>query len=149
MTTTVKLDTRELDRIMKNLSINRDQMIRKIAFEVEAQAKQNAPVDTSAMRNSIYTVTAQQDGYGAAMAAAKGQNPEVETTPHPKPKNGAAHVGPSVEYAAAVELGHLTKPFRKTYGAQRFVAAQPFLVPAVEQVGAKYNDGSKWQELVK
>jgi phage gpG-like protein len=149
MTTTVKLDTRELDRIMKNLSINRDGMVRKIAFEVEAAAKQLAPVDTSALQNSIYTVAAEADGFGAASGAAKGQNPEVETTPHPKPKNGAAHVGPCVEYAAAVELGHLTRPFRKSYGAQRFVPAKPFLVPAVEQVGAAYNDGSKWQELVK
>lgn len=133
----IKLDTRELDRIMKNLSINRDQMIRKIAFEVEAQAKQNAPVDTSAMRNSIYTVTAQQDGYGAASGAAVGANPKVATAPHPPPANGAAHVGPCVEYAGYVELGTSK------------MAAQPFLVPAVEQVGNEYNDGSKWQELVK
>lgn len=135
--TEIKLDTRELDRIMKNLSINRDQMVRKIAFEVEAAAKQNAPVDTSAMRNSIYTVTAQQDGYGAASGAAVGANPKVATAPHPAPKEGAAHVGPSVEYAAYVELGTSR------------MAAQPFLVPAVEQVGREYNDGSKWQELVK
>jgi HK97 gp10 family phage protein len=134
---TVRLDTAELDRIMKNLGLNRDGMVRKIAFEVEAQAKINAPVDTSAMRNSIYTVTPQQDGYGAASGAALSANPKAATAQHPKPAQGVAHVGPCVDYAEYVELGTSR------------MAAQPFLVPAVEQVGNAYNDGSKWQELVK
>jgi HK97 gp10 family phage protein len=133
----IKLDTAELDRIMKNLSINRDQMVRKIAFEVQDAAKQLAPVDTSALQNSIYTVTAEADGYGAASGEAKSANGNALTAPHPAPKTGAAHVGPCVDYAEYVELGTSR------------MAAQPFLVPAVEQVGNAYNDGSKWQELVQ
>jgi HK97 gp10 family phage protein len=133
----IRLDTTELDRLARALSLNRDQMVRKIAFEVEGVAKTLAAVDTAAMRNSIYTVTPNEDGYGAASAAAQAANPKAATAPHPAPGVGRAHVGPCVEYAEYVELGTSR------------MAAQPFLVPAVEQVGQAYNDGSKWQELVK
>jgi HK97 gp10 family phage protein len=76
----IKLDTRELERIAARLNTNTRQVIEGLAFEVEARAKEFAPVDTGAMRASIFT--------------------EIEAT-------GAvvARVGPSVEYAPFVELG--------------------------------------------
>jgi HK97 gp10 family phage protein len=78
--TTIKLDTRELDRIASKLGTNTRSVIEGLAFEVEARAKAIAPVDTGALRNSIFT--------------------EIG-------KTGAvvARVGPSVEYGPYVELG--------------------------------------------
>jgi HK97 gp10 family phage protein len=138
----VKLDTREVDRIAAKLGVNRNAIVRKAAFEIEAQAKINAPYDTTAMRNSIYTVTGKDDGYSKASGAAMGKGWTqggriVDTSPHPKPPEGSAFVGPCVEYAEFVE-----------YGTSK-MAAQPFLTPAAEKVEQAYNDGSKWEELTK
>ena len=134
----VKLDTRELDRIARQLGVKVEAVGRKLAFDIEDKAKQNAPVDTSAMRNSIYTVTQKEDGYAAASAAAKQANPKVETQPHPTPTGKIiANVGPCVEYSEYVE-----------FGTSR-MAAQPYLTPAVEEVARKLNDGSTWKEIVE
>ena len=68
----IRIDTRELDRIAAQLGMKRKDIGRRIAFEIESEAKQLAPVDTSALRNSIYTVTQDEDNYASASAAAKG-----------------------------------------------------------------------------
>jgi HK97 gp10 family phage protein len=54
----VTIDTTEVDRIMQRLGMNTAQVINRIAFEIESQAKQNAPVDTGALKNSINTSAA-------------------------------------------------------------------------------------------
>jgi hypothetical protein len=46
-----------------------DVAVRKVAFAVEAKAKQLAPVDTGALKNSIHTVTSKSSGYAKAKAA--------------------------------------------------------------------------------
>ncbi len=134
----IKLDTRELDRIAAQLNIKREAVGRRMAFQIEGLAKQLAPKKYGALRNSIYTVTTQVNGYTEAQAAAKAANPNVTTNPHPTPTgNIIANVGPSVDYAEYQE-----------FGTSR-MAAQPYLTPAVEQVAKKYNDGSEWKELVE
>jgi len=50
-----KLDTRVLDAIAKGLDKNNDQVLGSVAFQVEAEAKVRAPVDTGALKNSIHT----------------------------------------------------------------------------------------------
>lgn len=146
----VKLDTRELDKIAGKLNWTRKQIGKRIAFEIESEAKQLAPKQTTALESSHCTVTDDYNGYPAASAAAKAANPKVTTSPIPVPTgNIIANVGPCVDYAEAVEFGHLTRPFRKTSGCQRFVAAHPFLTPAVEHVAQKYNSGAAWKELVE
>jgi hypothetical protein len=132
-----KLDTKELDRIAAKLNVNRDAIIRRAAFEVEAQAKQNAPYDTTALRNSIYVVTDKEDNYSQAANKAKANNPEVRTEPHPKPTKGSVFVGPCVEYAEYVEYP----------GAVRKGGERPYLTPAAENVMNKYNSGEAWKEL--
>ena len=52
---TTKLDTRVLDAIAKGLDKNNDQVLASVAFQVEAEAKVRAPVDTGALKNSIHT----------------------------------------------------------------------------------------------
>ena len=138
----IRLDTAELDRIAARLKTNRKAIGRRIAFEIESEAKQrvseNKSVITGAMMNSIYTVTQDENGYGAASGVAKTMNPDAETAPHPTPSgNIIANVGPCVDYAEYVEMG-----------TSRAVA-KPYLTPAAEKVSQKYNDGSAWKELVE
>ena len=138
MTTSFKLDTRELDKIIRNMEGNKEKVGRMIGFELEAEAKKRAPRDTSAMSNSIYTVTKDYNGYAAASGKAKAYNPKAETQPHPKPTgNVIANVGPCVNYAEFVEFGTSRQ------------AAQPFLTPAAESLSRKLNDGTYWRKLVE
>ncbi len=140
----VVLDTRELDRIASALGTNRNAIVRKAAFEIESEAKQNAPYETTALRNSIYTVTDGHNGYSNASGAAKSKRPDIETEAHPEPPEGSAYVGPCVEYAARIEYG-----FNDTdsLGRRYHQAAQPYLTPAAEHVMQKYNNGEAWKEL--
>jgi hypothetical protein len=130
---TIKLDTRELDRIAKGLDTGREAIGRRIAFQIESEAKQNAPVDTSALRNSIYTLTTKDDGYGGASAVAESARPGIETEPHPA-LNGdeLARVGPCVEYAYWVEFGRNKRPY---------------FVRAVESVTSRLNTGEMAEDL--
>jgi len=143
----IKLDTKELDRIAKQLNVKREAVGRRMALQVEKRAKELAPKDTGAMRNSIYTVTQKSNGYDAAASAAKSSNPKVQTTPHPQPTgNVIANVGPSVEYAARIEFGFVGED---SLGRRYNQAAHPYLTPAVEEIARKYNSGEEWKELVE
>lgn len=102
-----KLDTRKLDAIALSLDIDTDRALASVAFQVEAEAKVRAPVDTGALKGGITTT---------------------------KKRRGLYWVHDDVEYGIFVELGHLTRPFKKSYGAQNFVRSRPFMVPAVEAV---------------
>jgi len=132
----IEIDTRVLDRIIRNHPKKVSELVRKTAFKVEQNAKMRAAVDTGAMRNSIYVVTPDSDSYTQAAGAAKAANPNAETSPLPQPTGEfTAHVGPAVEYAVYVELG------------SHKMAAQPFLVPAVEQERAAWEKA--WEDLLK
>ena len=134
----IKIDTREVDRIARQLNVKREAIGRRMAFQIEKRAKELAPFDTHALQNSIYVVTQKQDGYSKASSAAKNANPSVTTTQHPTPTgNVIANVGPSVDYAEYQEFGTSK------------MAAQPYLTPAVEEITQKYNSGDEWKELVE
>jgi HK97 gp10 family phage protein len=131
----IVIDTKEVDRVVANLGKNRDAIIRIIGFDIESAAKQLAPVDTSALRNSIYTETPEGNTFNVADSNAKGANSNVTTIQHPKPDEGFVNVGPSVNYAEFVEFGTSRQ------------AAQPYLVPAAESVSQKFNSGERWKGL--
>ena len=134
----LKLDTKELDKIVREMDGNKNKVGKMIGFELEAEAKKRAPRLTSAMSNSIYTVTKDYDGYSSASGAARSANPKAETQAHPRPTgNVIANVGPCVNYAEFVE-----------FGTSR-MAAQPFLTPAAEIISQKINDGTYWRKLVE
>ena len=127
--TTVRLDTRELDRIAKGLGVKTDKVVEALAFEVERDAKIKAPYVTGALEGSIYTRT--QKG-GTRPKKMKGHN-YVEL---PKPSGKIiAVVGSDIEYAAYVEFG------------THKMGMRPYLGPAVEGKARKLNDGSTWREL--
>jgi HK97 gp10 family phage protein len=74
----VILDTRVLDRIIKQFPSESADIVAMTALQIEAKAKQNAPVDTGALRNSI-------------------SSQEIDRY--------TWHVGDGVEYGFFVELG--------------------------------------------
>lgn len=116
------LNTRVLDSLIKNTDGNVTKAIAKAAFMVEARAKIRAPVDTGALRASIYTAMARSSGANKAMSEARSRRPEAKVTALPVPRDDhVAHVGPSVEYGQAVELGSATR------------SGTPYLQPALRE----------------
>lgn len=134
--TTVRLDTRELDRIAAGLDMNTERVLMSYAFEVEKQAKINAPYDTTALRQSVYTEGKNESKYDEARAGVQEKRPGAETERHPTPTGKVvANVGPCVEYAEYVELGTSR------------MGAQPYLMPAVEKVSNSINSGDEFKRL--
>ena len=115
----------------------RDEIVTKAAFEIEAGAKKLAPVDTGALRSSIFTKTKRRSGFRGAAADAQDKNPKVKNIPESEfdVDAGEALVGSSVEYAFWVEHGNHKIP------------ARPFLGTALEMVRDKFEKMLK--ELVK
>jgi len=112
-TSRVVSDSSKLRSIIRNSGPNARMALRNVAFTVERLAKQKAPVDTGALRASIYTAIGNENS-----------PPDVDDgaarvrLPDPAGQL-VAHVGPSVDYGIYQELG------------TRLVPAQPFLLPAV------------------
>jgi hypothetical protein len=126
--TNITLDTRVLDRLIKRLNGNVTDAVAKTAFAVEGRAKIKAPVDTGALRASIYVSMKRGSKGNEAMAAARARRPEaiIEGLPVPRDEH-TAYVGPSVEYGASVELG----------SARR--AGTPYLQPAVRETEREFR----------
>lgn len=103
------------------------QIVRKAAFDVQAQAQVNAPVDTGFLKNSIYTVTSESSSYSSVSSPTKKDSsvlPEVE-----KPEDDqTAYVAVGANYGLFVEVG------------TRHTPAHPYLSPAVETVRPAFED---------
>lgn len=122
----VEIDTARLNRIIRNIPGNTHDAIRGVAFSIERKAKIKAPVDTGALRASIYTrVGRTGDNFSEMASEVRSRRPEAEIAPLPEPENNTtAYIGPSVEYAAAVEYGTHNR------------SGRPYLTPAVREVEA-------------
>lgn len=121
MTTRVFTDTTNLNRLIDRIPGNKRQLVKSIAFQVEALAKMKAPVDTGALRNSIYV-------------SLQGSHtpPKEATETLPIPDNDVtAFIGPSVEYGINQELG------------TSFMEPQPYLLPALREVEQQLEDFAK------
>ncbi len=110
----VTTDTRRLNRIISASGKNNANFVKSVGFAVEGLAKMKAPIDTGALRNSIYTRTATDNI----------TNPS-STEELPKPPANSVYVGPSVEYAIYQELG------------TRNMEGQAFLVLALIEIEAQ------------
>jgi HK97 gp10 family phage protein len=120
--TTIKLDTRVLDAMIKHTGGNVAEAVAKTAFAVEARAKIKAPVDTGALRASIYTSLKAGGRFDQARSSAAALRPNTGISELPKPQDDhTAYVGPSVEYAIEVHNGTTRMPGR------------PFLLQAVRE----------------
>lgn len=138
----VTIDTRELDRIVSSSSFSAQQVINRLAYQVERQAKKLCPVDTGALRASIYTNTPGHSGFtGSILRTVKRGERHASVLSRqaealPMPDGIAAIVGSPMGYAAYVELGTSR------------MDAHPYLTPAVESIVGKFNSGDTWKELV-
>lgn len=104
-------------------------VVREMAFAIEAQAKQNAPVDTGFLRESIYTVTARGRG-GRYRQAAKRAGKRAQRDILPEVPNVTSELE-AVVTAGAAYGGYVEE------GTSR-MAAQPYLKPAAEAVQADF-----------
>ncbi len=128
--TIVELDTRKLNALIRKIPGNVADAVAATAFAIERQAKINAPVDTGALRNSIYSRVGKSGGNQAETAASVASaRPGTQMGVLPEPENATtAYVGPGVEYAVYVELGTSKR------------GAQPFLLPAARAVESSLAD---------
>lgn len=98
-------------------------IIAKAAFDVQAGAQILAPVDTGALKNSIYVSTSRDSTYRRAVQEALKANPKAEIVDEVRPSAPLqVIVGAAVRYAPYVEFG------------TRRMAARPYLRPAVDRV---------------
>ena len=100
------------------------QLVIKAAFDVEAMAKNLAPVDTGHLKSSIYVVPGKGEStYGQNVEGDGELLPEVE-----KPKSDQeAAVAVGATYGIYVEMG------------TRFAGSQPFLMPAAEAMRGPFT----------
>lgn len=123
--TTFEFDTKVLDGLIKHVGGNVTEAVAKAAFMVEGRAKLKVPVDTGALKSSIYVSMKRGSKGNEAMAAAKARRPEAITTPLPVPRDEhTAHIGPSVEYGQEIEMGSVQR------------AGRPYLQPAMRETEA-------------
>jgi HK97 gp10 family phage protein len=165
----VRLDTSILDMMVANLDMKMERIITRMAFEVERDAKMLTPVDTGALRNSIYTVT--RDSGASSFQRAVKIGKRSQATAFRRNKKGEilgmstrkTKKGTKLARLANVRYSALPEPTGKTiavvgtgieyaqwveWGTSRR-AAHPFLKPAVVKVTRKFNKGETWRELVK
>lgn len=119
----IQIQLGDLGPLQAALRARAAELVAKAAFDIEAVAKQLAPVDTGALKNSISAVTAAGSDYDANVGIAQGLNPQAQIAAAPEPADELeAFVVVPVHYAAYLEYGTVHMP------------AQPFLTPAVEAV---------------
>lgn len=105
--------------------------VSKACFDTEAEAKRLSPVDTGAMRSSIYSSVGDRSTYEMAASGAKIANSNAKMLDEVKPAQSDSTrvegiVACGVEYGFHVEYG--------THGR----AGQPFMTPAAERIGAQF-----------
>ena len=121
----IKLTQDRFDALRGQLREKAGQVVRKVALDIQADAQTMAPVDTGALKNSIYTVTSEGSDYGTALSQAMGANPDAAILPAISPEEASvddltAIVAVGAEYGLYVEMGTSR------------MAAQPYLGPAAE-----------------
>jgi HK97 gp10 family phage protein len=95
------------------------QVVVKTAFDLQAAAVIQAPIDTGFLRASIYTVTSQGSTYQGGSKAL----PPVDAPPD----DYTAYVGVGAYYGVYVNYG------------TRYMAARPFWEPAIDQVRSGFD----------
>jgi hypothetical protein len=141
---TSTLNLGPLQRFPRQFHTLASQHVRRTAFAIERDAKMRAPVDTGALRASIYTVTHGTSGYSRgirSVARRRGKSAQAPSIGSPaSPLEAIVAVG--VNYGIYVELG------------THKMAAQPYLIPAAEahrkafQVGARRLLMQAWRQSI-
>ena len=113
----VTLDNRRLNNLIREVPDNVEEFIKSVGFSIEREAKIRAPVDTGALRNSIYTQT-------------KNSNTRVSESDYELPRGTKSkiYVGPTMDYAIIQEFGSSNQN------------AQPYLIPALQLVARQLSE---------
>ncbi len=133
MPASYKLEMAGLERLQKELVPKADQIVGKIAYAIEAQAKRSMQGTKS---GRVY-----KRGEREHQASAPGEPPAIDmgalvnSIYVGKPGPGTRDVGATMEYASYLE-----------FGTSR-MAARPWLIPAVESQRDAWN--TAWRELLK
>src|SRR5215510_693058 len=127
----VTIRSNRIQEVIRNLGNGVERVVEQTASDIQRRASVIAPVDTSALRNSIYVSNLNGNSdYSQHAAQASALNPLAQITPEVRPGqviwlsgNGnithAAVVGPCVHYGVYQELG------------TRFMGAQPYMIPSI------------------
>lgn len=117
----MRIDTSQLDDVGRDIRTNAGKVgakaamaFRKTIFDIEADAKDLAPVDTGALQNSISSEITGDGRFGRM----------------------AGEVGGTVDYEIYQELGTSTQP-GKPHLSPAFDRRVPRFISAVEQLGAE------------
>ena len=100
-------------QIVAMLHTTTAEVVRKTAFDIEAEAKNRAAVDTGNMAASTYAVTSESSDYGGGGQHLLPPIPAVEN-------DHTAYVAVGANYGIYQEMG------------THKMAAHPFLIPALE-----------------
>ena len=117
--------------VLKNAG---EDILQEVAYDILQEAQARCPVRTGALQASGYWKTHTKSTYGQGfMEGALGSSilPEVED---PGPHD--AYVAFAMNYAIFVELGTSK------------MAAQPYLIPALESVRIEFESGGMWSEML-
>lgn len=111
----------------------------RLAGQVARDWAAAVPVDTGALRASIYTRTRAADGYGMAVAGALARRPHAPIAPPPGAlsRPNSAQVGSAVAYSLYVEYGTSRMPARPAF--EPAVAAARRAAPVVVGKGLKVH----------
>lgn len=116
---TIVISFNHFPEIAAALPDETSQVVRKVAFDVEAEAKMLVPVDTGNLKNSIRMVM-EPDAIEAVVDIEPGKTPPGKTS-----------TTTSAEYAPYVEFG------------THKMGAQPFMTPAAEMNQPKFESAMK------
>ncbi len=106
-----------------------DEILTLAAFQAEAEAKPNAPVDTGFMRNAIYGIGAGESNRDVAVAEALAvADRPLAPQPRLKKHEAALHGAAAYTIYQETELGFMYN------GVQKAIAA---IAQIIQQVGSK------------
>lgn len=121
----------KITKLTRSLEQRLSRVVLKTAFSIERDAKLKAPVDTGALRSSIYVVSENANTQENAYSQARARRSKVklfEPIQTVSIDKLSAIVAVGVEYGALVEYGIHRK------------SAKPYLIPAVNANRRSFQD---------
>lgn len=123
----VKLDMTALIALPERFQAATQTAVDKTLEQAKQIAQGYAAVDTTSMREGVYTSSATGSGYAEAAAAAESVNPGVELLPEvPQPPPGEGTLSDAVAHSLFIEFGTTR------------MSARPFMAPASIEAEAIY-----------
>lgn len=133
---TANLNNPKLTKVIDGLEKNLSRAVRLTTFELEREAKRNAPVDTGALRASIFSVVDGKDGSAKALSAATKPRRSRYTAGAKVAEVSGRFRRPNGPYQGAVAVG-------VKYGRPVNYIHKPFLTAAAWRARRKLRERAK------